>query len=81
MSSRTTIDDSDEGKEVVNADGQKIGIISEVKGDRAHVDPDPGVTDKIRAKLGWGDADDTYTLPSDSIANITDDEVRLERDL
>jgi hypothetical protein len=82
MSSRTTIDDSDEGKKVVNANGDDIGVVSEVRGNTAHVDPDPGITDQIRAKLGWDDADkDTYALPESSIDQITDDEVRLGRNM
>jgi len=80
MSSRTTLNDSDEGKQVVNESGETIGTVVEVKGGAAHVDPDPGITDKVMSKLGWGDADkDTYALRSDSIDTITDDQIRLGR--
>jgi len=76
---RTTIADSDEGKRVVNSEGSKIGMISEVRDGTAFVDPDPGITDSIRSKLGWGDADaDDYQLESNRIHTITDDEVRLK---
>jgi hypothetical protein len=82
MSHRTSINDSDEGKTVVNANGEEIGIVSEVSGGTAHVDPDPGLTDKLMAKLGWDEADrETYPLSASSIEEITNNEVRLSRDL
>lgn len=81
MSHRTTIDESDEGKKVVNADGEEIGMIADVTAGTAHVNPEPGITDKIKAKLGWEDHDEeTYRLPAESIERITDDEVRIGRD-
>lgn len=82
MSSDTNLTDDDEGKKVVNAQGDQIGIVSEVKSGSAYIDPDPGITDKVRSKLGWNDADeDTYMLPSDSIDAVTDDEIRLAQDM
>jgi hypothetical protein len=69
--------DSDEGKPVT-MDGEKVGMIREVREGTAHVDPDPGVTDQIKATLDWGDADeDTYPLSESRVDTITDDEVRL----
>ncbi|WP_323190189.1 PRC-barrel domain containing protein [Halostella sp. PRR32] len=79
---RSNITDDDEGKNVVNADGEKVGMVTEVRGGTAHVDPDPGVTDKIKSKLGWGDTnDDTYPLQEANVDAVTDDEIRLRRDL
>jgi len=79
MSSETTITDSDEGKMVVDSNGNSIGRVVEVIGDQAHVDPDPSVTDSIMTKLGWGSRDEeTFPLQSDRVASITDDEIRLE---
>lgn len=72
------LSERDEGKPVVNEAGDKIGMISEVRGGTAHVDPDPGMMDKVQSKLGWGDSDEeTYELPASEIAEVTDDEVRL----
>lgn len=72
--------DHDEGKTVVNAHGDKIGRITEVRGNTAYVDPDPGMLDTMRSKLGWGDADeDTYPLKDDDVTEITDDEVRVRQ--
>jgi len=77
-----TIDEADEGKTVVNADGETIGTVVDVDNATAHVEPDPGVTDEIAADLGWGEADeDTYELDNDSIESITDDEIHLEEHL
>ncbi|WP_408958791.1 hypothetical protein [Natrinema sp. 74] len=74
--------DDDVGKRVVNADGDEIGIIGDVEHGTAHVEPDPGITDTIKAKLGWsGTDDDAYPLQEEAVARVTDDEVRLERDL
>jgi len=75
---RTTLSDEDEGKAVVNKAGDKVGMVTEVRGNVAHVNPDPGITDKISSKLGWGDADQgDYELQPERIDTITDDEVRL----
>ncbi|SMO48548.1 PRC-barrel domain containing protein [Halorubrum cibi] len=77
---RTKVSDDDEGKRVVNSKGKKIGMVTQVKNGKAYVDPDPGIADSIRSKLGWGDADaDDYLLESGRIDGITDDEVRLKR--
>jgi len=79
---RTDLTERDEGKEVVNADGETIGMISGFRGGRAYVDPDPGITDKLMSTLGWHDVgDDDYVLESDHVERITDDEVHLARGL
>ena len=74
------LSDSDEGKTVVSSAGDKIGIIKEVSRGAAHVDPDPGITDELKSKMGWADRDeDTYPLDESNIDAVTDDEVRLTR--
>ena len=75
---RTNITDDDAGKPVVNSKGDKIGMIKEVRNGTAYVDPDTGIADSIRSKLGWGvkDAGD-YLLESRRIDRITDDHVQL----
>ena len=74
------LSDKEEGKRVVNKAGEKVGMVSQVEGNRAHVDPDPGVSDTIKSKLGWGDADeDTYPIDESDIESINDAEVRLNR--
>ena len=67
MANDTTLTESDQGKQVKN--------------NRAHVEPDPNLTDTIRSKLGWGgsDEEDTYRLNSSRIDTVTGDEIRLDR--
>lgn len=70
--------EDDEGKTVVNDQGDEVGIIADVEHGTAYVDPDPGVTDKIKSKLGWDDrGEDTYPLQEESVDSVTDDEIRL----
>lgn len=72
-----TITEDDEGKSVV-VEGEKVGIVSEVRGGTAYVDPDPSITESIKSKMGWGEADqETYPIREDSVSEVTDDEVRL----
>jgi len=79
MSDGAILSDSDEGKKVVNASGENIGRVVEVRGSIAHVDPDPSMTDTIKSKLGWGESDEeTYRLQASRIDTVTDDEVRLD---
>lgn len=78
----TTLTNDETGKDVVDEQGNKIGIVSNVRDGTLHVTPDPDITDKIRAKLGWGDADeDAYTIEERRVGTVTDDEVRLRGDL
>lgn len=73
--------EDDEGKSVVMGD-EKVGMITEVEHGTAYVDPDPGITDRIKATLDWGSRDDdTYPLQESRVDTITDDEVRLQHDL
>lgn len=70
----------DEGKDVVNKDGEQIGIVSDVRGETLYVNPKWGLTEKISSKLGWDDADaDIYPIEADQINTITDDEVEVAR--
>lgn len=77
-----SITDDAVGKTVINAHGEKIGIVSEVRQGTAYVDPNPGVSDKIKAKLGWEDSDDAdYPLQEAAVDTITSDEIRLKSNL
>ena len=80
--SQRTLTEEDEGKRVVNVSGDRIGVISGVRNGSAFVDPNPGITDTIKSKLGWENVDeDDYPLKHSKIDRVTDDEVRLKRDL
>lgn len=70
--------EEDEGKPVIDAGGEAIGMVEEVREGTAYVDPDPGIVDRIRMKLGWGEADEEdYPIGEENIEEVTDDEVRL----
>lgn len=74
-----TITEDMEGKDVVDSDGTRIGMISDVRHGTAYVDPDPGITEKIKASLGWEEAEaEDYPLQESSIATVTEDEIRLQ---
>lgn len=80
MRDNETLTEDDEGKNVVNSSGDQIGRVVNVEHGRAHVDPDPGLTDTIRSKLGWGEDDEEdYMLDSSSIETVSDNEIRLSR--
>ncbi len=75
------ITDADEGKPVVHGE-DKLGIVATVDHGTAHIEPDPGLTDKIKARLGWAETDEeTYPLQEETVAEVTDDEVRLHSSL
>ena len=72
------ITEEDVGKSVVNQTGEKIGTVSGVQGGTAYVDPDPGLGDSIKAKLGWDDpSSDDFQLEEQNIESVMDDEIRL----
>jgi len=67
----------DEGKDVVDAHGEKVGEVMSVEETVTYVDPDPSLADKIMRTLNWGSDDDAYPVDSDHINRITDDTVEL----
>mgnify|MGYP000297795179 CR=1 FL=1 len=76
-----TVTDDDTGKRVVNSSGVELGVITTVEDGVAHLEPDPGVTETVRSKLGWSEADGgDYTLEADRIDIVTADEVRVKSD-
>lgn len=69
---------NDRGKRVLTADGEMVGTIEDVAGDRAHVKPDAGLERSIRRKLGWSGERDTYELKRSNVSKISDTEVHLQ---
>ncbi|MFC6731815.1 MULTISPECIES: PRC-barrel domain containing protein [unclassified Haladaptatus] len=75
-----TFSDSDVGKRVVDSRGEEIGMVAAVREGVAYINPEPGVFDKLQAKLGWEDQDEeTYPLRTGHVDRITDDEIHLGR--
>ncbi|MBX0350297.1 MULTISPECIES: PRC-barrel domain containing protein [Haloarcula] len=81
--STVQLTNDDIGKQVVAADGTAVGLVSGYRYGTAYVDPDPGITTKLKTALGWENVDEEegYPLQEASIATVTDDEVRLRSDL
>lgn len=72
----------DEGKRVVTADGDMVGMIERASGSSAHVKPDSGLPQSIRRRLGWTEeGEDTYRLQHSKVDRITQDEVHLKKNL
>ena len=70
----------DEGSSVFDADREKIGVVTEVRDGTAYVEPNPSLTEELKAKLDWGnhEADeDAYALKSEWIDQVDDGEVLL----
>lgn len=78
---RTTLTEDEVGKTVTDATGEEIGMVTGVdeSAERLHVDARPGITDRIKAALDWGDTgDDAYPVDADQIERVTDDRVELK---
>ncbi|WP_254536730.1 hypothetical protein [Halomarina litorea] len=74
----TTLTDGDEGKILVDANGEDIGIVTAVRRDVAFVDPEPGFVEGLLAAFGRTDEDsDDIEVPQDAVETVTDREVRL----
>lgn len=74
-----SLTEADEGKRVIDANGDDVGIVSTVEGETALIDPDPSLTDDVKATLGLGDTDeDQFPLDTADVGEVTDDEIRLE---
>ncbi len=77
-----TLSDEDEGKFLMDAEGEQLGIVTEVKDNTAYVDPDPGLGEAWLEAFGWGSVDDDdLSVPGEVIDTVTDEEVRVEADL
>ncbi len=80
MNDDVTLTGDDEGKPVITSNGDRIGSIATVERGKAYVDPNPGLTDTIRSKLGSNESDETdYLLNTSSIESVSDDAIHLSR--
>jgi hypothetical protein len=73
--------EADEGASVFDADREKIGVVVEVRDGDAYVEPEPSLTEEIKAKLDWGSHeadDDAYALESNWIDEVEDGEILLK---
>lgn len=70
--------ESAEGKDVVDHEGQTVGVVERVEGSTLYVEPDSGITDRISTMLGWGDDDSDRSIDADRVDEVTDDSVVLK---
>ncbi len=74
----TTVSRDDQGKVVVDESGEEIGIAGRIEEGTVYVDPEPGLTDRLRARLGWeSDAEDEYPVEPAQIKAVDEDEIVL----
>jgi len=70
---------NDEGKKVVDADGDEIGTIDRVSGNKAYVSPKARLSQSIRKRLGWEEEEaETYELMHSEVDSFSGDEIRLK---
>jgi sporulation protein YlmC with PRC-barrel domain len=80
----TVLSTADEGKVLMDIEGEEIGVVTEVDTDEqvAFVEPDPSISEAVVQGLGYGDSDeDDIEVPADSVATVTDTEIRADTDL
>jgi sporulation protein YlmC with PRC-barrel domain len=80
----TVLSTADEGKVLMDIEGEEIGIVTEVDTDEqvAYVEPDAGVAESVIQGLGFGDADeDDIEVPAKTVETVTDTELRVAKDL
>ena len=80
----TVLSTEDEGKFLMDVEGEEIGIVTEVDPEAqvAYVEPEPGVAESWIQGLGFGDADeDDIKVPASSVETVTDSEIRVAKDL
>lgn len=74
-----TFNQDDTGMEVFSADGDKIGRVTDVKGDRVHVKPEDSLSRNIRQMLGWEGDEAEYELRHSAVDKISGDEIHLKK--
>jgi sporulation protein YlmC with PRC-barrel domain len=74
----------DEGKFLMDIEGEQIGIVSDVDTEEqvAYVDPDAGIAEAWIESFGYGNAEeDDIRVPATSVETVTDSELRVATDL
>lgn len=71
LESRVIPQRDDRGKDVVDANGRDIGMVTSVVGDTMYVAPNTRVNEAVERKLDWDDKRSTsLPLPSEMITRI-----------
>ncbi len=80
----TVLSTADEGKFLMDIEGEQIGVVTEVDAGEqvAYVEPDPGAGEAVLQGLGFGDANaDDIAVSAEVVATVTDSELRVATDL
>ncbi|WP_436912317.1 PRC-barrel domain containing protein [Halosimplex marinum] len=81
MTGRDHVTEADVGKPVVH-DGERVGRVVDYENETAFVDPNPGVTETVAAKLGVEDhGKEAFPLQRELVAGIDDETVRLKAEI
>lgn len=71
----------DEGKPVYDTEDTRVGMITRVDGDDVYIDPDPELSEKLAARLGWTfmlqGSEETYAIDASDIESVSDDRVTV----
>jgi hypothetical protein len=73
-----TLTDDEVGKKVIDAEGKELGLVAQVDGNSASVDPNPSAAEHLLAKLGVeGEDEEDYHVTEEMIDRVGDDEIVL----
>lgn len=77
-----TLTETAVGKDVVDASGETVGIVSEVDDGTAYINVDPHLSDRLLAKFNWGHAsEDDYPVDASDVAAVDRNRITLLDDL
>lgn len=79
MTATVTVDD--EGKRVIDANGDRIGTVERVRDGTALVVPRGEVNPTVTRALGWSDDPEVVPLRPQAIASISESAIRLRANL
>ena len=67
-----TLTEGDEGKTVVDTNGETVETVDRVEHGTAYIDADEGLLEGVKSMFG-NEGDGTYTFVSTEVERITDD--------
>lgn len=77
----TTVTAADEGKPVIDSNGDRLGTVAVVEEDVAFVEPDGRIRPAVVAALGWSGEQQDYPLRNTAIATVTESGIHLRSNL
>jgi hypothetical protein len=71
----------DEGKRVIDANGDRLGTVERVEDGTPLVDPDEDVSTMTAVVLGWKGDEEPYPLGSLHIESVSEEAIHLKSNL